>query len=104
MKKHPRDAKAVRQEIMRKALETAPQTLDRLVRVSGLGKAAVTRWVRNMQGMKACHLCDWTEDSRGRVFTAVYTWGKGKNVARPEAHDTSAERMRNMRARRKEAA
>lgn len=96
---------AVRIERMRQALATKPQTYDQLAAISGLAKPAVARWVKTMrgEGMQKIYIADWADDERGRKFVPMFKWGKGKDKPRPGRAHTAAERMRNLRARRRQA-
>ena len=88
---------------MQQSLAAAPQTYDQLVLVSGLQKPAVAHWVKAVRAAGGLHVAAWAQDSKGRWFTPVFRWGKGVDVDRPVGAKSAAERMAQMRARKKAA-
>jgi hypothetical protein len=91
---------------MQQALGLAPQSLDDLVALSGLSKRIVTRYVRELYegGVKMVHVGDWDRDRRGYPTIRKFKWGNEQDVACPLTTRTAAERMRDVRAKRKEGA
>lgn len=91
---------------LQQALNTDPQSLDDLVAVSGMSKRVVSRYVRELyEGeAKMIHVGDWGRDSRGYPTIRKFKWGNQPDVACPLTDRTPAQRMRDVRARRKEAA
>ncbi len=88
--------------LMAEALKAGPCTLAYLAQLSGLSTIAVARWLKSVR--KTVHISGYTEDVRGRLFTPLWIWGKGKDAPRPGPQSTPAERMRAVRERRRQAA
>jgi hypothetical protein len=86
---------------MMEALKANPCTLAYLAEISGLSTIAVARWLKSVR--KTVHISGYTEDARGRLFTALWVWGKGKDAPRPGPQKTPAERMQAVRERRRAA-
>lgn len=73
----------VRTLAMQQAMTSSPQTYEDLVRVSGLGKRAVMRWMKAMRSADAAHISGWAPDSTGRLFVAAWRFGQGTDAPRP---------------------
>lgn len=87
---------------MQRAMELKPRSLTDLVKVSGLSKPMVTKYVRDLQAETLVHVGDWANDRRGYPTIKKYSWGKGVDAPCPRKTITPAERMRVLRASRKE--
>lgn len=97
---------AVRIEHMRAALLVNDCTFDDLTHISGLSKPAVQRWVKSVRSLapRPIFIGGWGHDVRNREFVPKFRWGYGEDAPRPGTlKDNTAERMRNMRARKKVA-
>lgn len=88
---------------MQTALMASAHTYDDLVAISGLAKAAVQHWVKRLRGVRAIHIEGWEKDVRGRLFVPRFRWGDSDDAPRT-GRKSSAERMRDYRARKKHAA
>jgi len=86
---------------MQAGMERKPRSLNDLVKISGLSKPVVTRYIRELQGVPLVHVGDWDKDPRGYPTIAKYKWGAGANVPCPKKHASDAERMRKARADKK---
>ena len=87
--------------LMQVAMEKKPNSLNDLVKVSGLSKPVVTRYVRELQSAGMVFVGDWDRDSRGYPTIEKYRWGKGEDVPCPYKHASEAERLRRLRANKK---
>lgn len=87
--------------LMQQAMQAKPQSLLDLVKVSGLSKRLVTRYVRELQAATLVHVGGWAHDTRGYPTIELYMWGKGADVPCPVTDRTPADRMRLLRAARK---
>lgn len=78
-------------------------TYDELVAVSKLKKPTVGRWIRALREpeVRIVYVERWKEDVRGRPFVPCFRWGTTPDAPRPGRSETSAERMRAVRARAK---
>lgn len=85
--------------LLQRALAAKPRTASDLQTISGMSKMAVWRWLNHMRD--EMHVVDYADDSRGRKFKPVYTWGKGVNAPRPGPRQTAAERVKAYRERKK---
>lgn len=86
---------------MQLAMMSTPQSLKDLSLASGLAMPTVTRFVRELQSLKAVHVGDWARDARGYPTIEQYTWGPGVNAVCPRKNETSAVRMAAIRAKKK---
>lgn len=88
---------------MQQALEHSPRSLDDLVKVSGLSKPLVTRYVRELQAAGLVHVGGWARDVRGYPTIECYRWGRQPDVPCPRKYSNDAERMRIARAEKRAA-
>ncbi len=88
---------------LQKALMLQAETTDSLRIISGLSTKAVRHWINLMRESNVIHIESWAKDTRGRLMVAKWRWGCKTNAARPGPQRTSADRMRDSRARRKAA-
>ena len=91
-------------ETMRQALIASPHTYDDLCAVSGLSKPAVARWIKQLRDVGLVHVASYATDVRGRLFVPCFGWGQKADRVRPGQQRTAADRMRDMRQRRRAAA
>lgn len=87
---------------MQQALTVKPHSLDDLVAVSGLAKPTVTRYIKDLADAELVHVGGWARDPRDYPTIRQFAWGNKPDVACPKTTRTAAERMRNLRAARKE--
>jgi len=87
--------------LMSNAMAESPRTVAQLVELSGLSKQAVARWLKAVRGN--VHIAGYTEDARGRVFAPMWAYGAGVDAPRPGCARSAAERMRDVRRRRKDS-
>lgn len=88
---------------MQTALMASAHTYDDLVAISGLAKSAVQHWVKKLRALGFIYIDGWEKDVRGRLFVPRFRWGSSPDVPRAGGK-SSAERMREYRARKKQAA
>ena len=88
---------------MQTALMASTHTYDDLVVISGLAKSAVQRWVKKLRALGIIYIDGWEKDVRGRLFVPRFRWGSSPDAPRAGGKST-AERMREYRARKKQAA
>ena len=88
-----------RMEQMTDALKASPHRVEDLCELTGLSVEAVRRWLKAVR--KKVYIADYGEDARGRMFAPRWAWGRRKDAERPGQQRTAAERMRDVRARRK---
>jgi hypothetical protein len=84
-------------ETMKRALRRKGHTLAQLAALTGLSHSAVSRWLT----ANTTYVCGYEQDARGRLFTRVWRWGTKPSLPRPGPQRTAADRMRDVRARRK---
>lgn len=85
--------------LMAEAMKRRPLTYDTLAQISGLSKVSVQRWMKAER--KNVHVADYQDDIRGRRFVPMFRWGPGNDAPRPGPRRTPAERMADVRARRR---
>lgn len=88
-------------EQMRTALIAQPHTYDDLTVLTGLSKQSVALWVKHQKDIHLVHISGYSADTRGRLFVPQFSWGNKPDAPRPGCQRTAADRMRDMRARRK---
>lgn len=82
-------------------LDKQAMNYEQLIAFTGMSMQAVGRWVRRMKAAGEIHVESWSEDKNGRLFVPMFRWGAKPDAARPGAAITNAQRMAEMRARRK---
>ena len=91
---------SVKQAIaLRDMLSKTPMTYEQLVAATGMSQPRVAYWRKS--NADNIYVAAWAPDKRGRLFNPVWAWGDGEDAPRPGRSQTSAERMRELRARRK---
>lgn len=85
---------------LQRALTEKPRTVAELGELSGMPLASYT-WLKKARKEGLVYRSGWTEDVRGRLFTALFSWGAGVDVPRPGGARTAAQRMADVRARRR---
>lgn len=91
---------SVKQAIaLRDMLSQTPMTYEQLVAATGMSQPRVAYWRKS--NADNIYVAAWAPDKRGRLFNPVWAWGAGEDAPRPGRSQTSAERMRELRARRK---
>jgi predicted ArsR family transcriptional regulator len=90
--------------ILQSAMTERPCSYDDLAGISGLSKPTVTRWLKQLHAAGGVHIAAWGYDRTGRLFVALWAWGRGVDRPRPGQQRTAAERMKSLRAARKEQA
>ncbi len=88
---------------MQEAMRKKALSLRNLAEVSGLAMPVVTKYVRQLQGAEMAFVADWEADSRGYMTIEKYKFGKGEDVPCPKSTRTAADRMKDVRAKRKAA-
>lgn len=88
---------------MQTALMAGAHTYDDLVAISGLAKSAVQHWVKRLRALGFIYIDGWEKDVRGRLFVPRFRWGDSGDAPRAGGK-SSAERMRDYRARKKQIA
>jgi len=87
--------------VLQSAMSERARTYDELVSISGLSKASIARWMKELHSAGAVHISGWTTDVRGRLFVARWGWGVGRDCPRPGHQRTAAQRMKALRDARK---
>lgn len=85
-----------------KVLMTTPMSADQITEMTGLKKATVQRWLRIQRESGAMRVAGYLPDARGRLFTPQFAWGLGVDAPRPGKLRSAADRMRDLRQRRRE--
>lgn len=92
---------------MQRALQLKPQTYEQLMLVSGLSRNSVEKWVKQLRfemQPKQIYVADYGPDSRGRMFTLMFSWGNKPDRPRPGPEPSgAAKRMAAMRVRNRKA-
>ncbi len=86
---------------MLKALQTSPQSLTDLVKLTDLARPTVTRYVNELHTANLAHVAGWERDKRGHHTIRQFAWGNKPDADCPKSERTSASRMRDLRAARK---
>lgn len=86
--------------LMQEAIQHSPHSRDDLVRISGLAKPVVARYVRELRNAepRMIHIGGWARDARGYPTIECYSWGNQPDVLCPKKYADDAERMRVSRA------
>lgn len=87
---------------LRELLLTTPMTYEQLCEAGRLSPQRAAYWRKS--NAENIFVSDWAPDKNGRLFVPVFSWGVGEDKPRPGRTLTSAERMRELRARRKQEA
>lgn len=92
--------------LMADKLREKCRSYDDLVAISHLKKPTVARWIKALRvpEVRVVFIEGWQPDKNGRLFVPLFRWGTQPDAARPGRALTSAERMRALRATRKNAA
>lgn len=96
---------AQRHAILQNALEIKGRTYAELAQIAGLAPESIAAWVKKLRALKPAplHIEGYEADSRGRQIVTVFRWGTKQDAMRPGPRPGAvAQRMRNLRARRKE--
>ena len=67
-------------------LEFKPSTCAYLALAMGIAPKALQSWIAMLRAEQAIHIVSWVKT--GVATTAVYSWGPGINVPRPESEAT----------------
>lgn len=81
------------------ALKAGRHSRDQLARLSRLSKRTVSEWIAEKR--EFIHVADYAEDARGRKFVELFAWGRKPDAPRPGQRRTTAQRMADLRARRR---
>lgn len=79
-----------------------PMTYEQLCEAGGLTAQRAAYWRKS--NADNIYICEWAPDKNGRLFVPVFAWGQQPDAPRPGRVQTSAERMRALRSKRKAAA
>lgn len=88
--------------ILQSAMVERPRSYDDLVNICGLSKPAVARWIKTMHLAGFAYIAGWGADRNNRLFVPLWAWGREQDAPRPGPQRTPAERMKALRAARKE--
>ena len=69
-----------------------------LADLTGLHYVTVLQYTRELYKAKACHICSWEKDSRGREMVRIYKIGKGKDAKKELV--SNAERQARYRSKK----
>ncbi len=84
---------------MVEALKTKPHSREQLARGSGLVKRTVSEWIDEHRDF--IYVADYANDARGRKFVELFAWGRKPDKLRPGQRRTAAQRMADLRERRR---
>lgn len=71
---------------------------------SGMSVTTATRHVAALHEHRRIHIAEWGKDSRGFYTVKFYRWGNLPDAPHPLPPTTSTDRVRAMRARKRETA
>lgn len=74
-------------------------TYDGLAAATGINKRRLAAWIA--ANREHIRIEDWAPDKNGRPFLPMFRWADGEDTPRPGRRISSAQRMRELRERRK---
>jgi hypothetical protein len=91
--------------LMADKLRAKARTIDELVRITGLKKPTIARWINHLRvdAVRVVRVEGWLPNSAGRCVVPKFRWDSKPDAPRP-GRESSTLRMRRVRAARKTAA
>jgi hypothetical protein len=83
-------------------LQAVPTSYTELSAMFGIPDRSIRRWMNQMR--EQVHIHSWGADCAGRLIVPMWAWGSAPDAERPGPSMTDTERMRLLRARRKQEA
>lgn len=87
--------------LMVKAVYEKPRTLHEIADLTGLHLWTVRHYIKALHKQELVHITKWDPDTMGRDTTPYWTFGMGVDV--PRRRKTGSQKMRELRARQREA-
>lgn len=87
---------------LQEALTEKPTTRADLARRVGLHPNTIGKWLKAMRDEGRVCIWEWGKAADGRLTVPIYLWAPDGDAPRPGPKLTPAERMRELRKRRKE--
>jgi len=80
-------------------LHEEPISIADLAEATGLHVWTIRHYTRALYERKVIHIAGWEKDRLGRSNTPLWFYGRKKDIAKP--HETNAEKMVRLRARKR---